>query len=354
MPDNKSMIYLLSCMFLLLGCHPAAAIDTTPPSKPVKLVFIHHSTGANWLAEDVAHNDKAGGLGLALMKNNYVVSDVTYGWGPKYIPEAKGVTLHGDRDQIGDYTDTGNWWNWFRGKRSPVYLKALYAASDQMTLHYSRLKKDPGGENEIIVFKSCFPNSAITEGKPNDPPTKGENPFRGQDARYYKDESVGNIKGVYMDLLEYFKTRQDKLFVLVTPPPQALKSILSTSGWHEDPERFAAEMSANARAVNNWLVKEWLKDYPHKNVAVFDFFNVLTSNGGDAHTNDAGQETGNHHRIWKDRVQHVQQKDGDFCVYPSFEDEKGADSHPSSAGGQKATAEFVPLLNFYYNRWRQG
>jgi hypothetical protein len=30
------------------------------------------------------------------------------------------------------------------------------------------------------------------------------------------------------------------------------------------------------------------------------------------------------------------------------------DSHPTPAGNQKATAEFVPLLNYYYSRWNPG
>jgi len=28
----------------------APALNPTPPSQPVKLIFIHHSTGENWLA----------------------------------------------------------------------------------------------------------------------------------------------------------------------------------------------------------------------------------------------------------------------------------------------------------------
>ena len=32
------------------------------PTSPVKLIFIHHSTGGNWLADIGAH-DQAGGLG---------------------------------------------------------------------------------------------------------------------------------------------------------------------------------------------------------------------------------------------------------------------------------------------------
>jgi len=34
-----------------------------------------------------------------------------------------------------------------------------------------------------------------------------------------------------------------------------------------------------------------------------------------------------------------------FSFYPS------GDDHPSAAGNRKATEEFIPLLNIYYNRW---
>ena len=57
---------------------PAVAIvNTAPPAAPVKLVFIHHSTGQAWL------EDGHGGLGIALRDNNYFVSDTNYGWGPE-------------------------------------------------------------------------------------------------------------------------------------------------------------------------------------------------------------------------------------------------------------------------------
>ena len=113
----------------------------TKPAKTVKLIFIHHSTGENWLA------DGNGKLGIALKNNNYFVSDTNYGWGP---------------DVIGDRTDTGNWWDWFRGSSSSRYMHALY---DEFGQHssYTRLSKDPDSsrENEIIMFKSCFPNLSL-------------------------------------------------------------------------------------------------------------------------------------------------------------------------------------------------
>lgn len=279
----------------------------TKPTKTVKLIFIHHSTGQNWLADD------NGGLGIALKNNNYFVSDTNYGWGP---------------DGIGNNTDTGNWWTWFRGPKSNTYTHALYNEFGQNS-SYTRRSLDPDSskENEVVMFKSCFPNSAI-DGKPTDSAKKGSNPLRGNSGPL----TVANVKGIYNDILTYFAAHQEKLFVLIVPPPLAESATNSAQ-------------AANARAVADWLVSKWLANYPHKNVAVFDFYNVLTSNGGSADKNDLGQSGGNHHRWWNGRVQHSKTASGNFLVYPT------GDSHPSRAGNRKATAEFVPLLNYYYHRW---
>ncbi len=54
---------------------PANRATLLPLAQPVKLIFIHHSCGENWL------DDTNGGLGIALRDNNYFVSDTNYGWG---------------------------------------------------------------------------------------------------------------------------------------------------------------------------------------------------------------------------------------------------------------------------------
>lgn len=65
----------------------AQSLNASNPPSPVKLVFVHHSTGENWLGDD------NGGLGIALRDASYFVSDTNYGWGP---------------DSIGDRTDVGH------------------------------------------------------------------------------------------------------------------------------------------------------------------------------------------------------------------------------------------------------
>ena len=268
-------------VLLFAGVAAAQVYDPNPPAAPVKLIFIHHSCGENWLSDD------DGGLGVTLGANNYFVSDTNYGWGP---------------DSIGDRTDITNWPEWFTGPDSGRYLAALYAESGQNSW-YTRNLSDPGGENQIIMFKSCYPNSNL-EGEPDDPPSREGDWL-----------SVGNAKAIYNELLGYFATRPDKLFIAITAPPV------------QDPT-----YSANARAFNNWLVQEWLEDYGGANVAVFDFYNVLT-----------GPDT--HHRFQDTYIEHGWGPSDTAYYVPR------GDDHPTSAGNRKATEELIPLLNVYYHLW---
>jgi hypothetical protein len=186
----------------------------------------------------------------------------------------------------------------------------------------------PAGPNQIVMFKSCFPNSAL-QGDPSQAiPPIASNPLRGQDA-YSEHHTVANAKGIYQALLPFFAAHTNTLFVVITAPP------LSDSTW-----------SNNARTLNNWLVSEWPASYPHANLFIFDFYNVLTSNGGSAEISDAGLAAGNHHRWWQGGVQHRTDSGGNVLAYPS------GDDHPNAVGSQKATAEFVPLLNAAVNAWQ--
>jgi hypothetical protein len=278
------VVGVLTAVFTIMGCSPVeseTADAPEQPEQPVKLVFVHHSCGENWLA------DSHGGLAVALAKNNYFLSDTNYGWGP---------------DGIGDRTDITNWPEWFTGPRSREYLRALYRESDQ-NCEYTRTSADPGGENQIVMFKSCFPNSNL-QGKATDKATRGQG------------LTVANAKAIYNELLKYFATQPDKLFVVVTAPPVQ--------------ER---QHASNARAFNRWLVQDWRSGYRGSNVVVFDFYNVLT-------------DPGNHHRIRDGKVEYTSRSGGDTLYYPT-----DSDNHPSPAGNRKATEEFVPLLNAYYNKW---
>jgi hypothetical protein len=257
-----------------------SSLDVTKPASPVRLIFIHHSCGENWLANG------NGELGNALNDNNYYVSDTYYGWNTeKYTPPKDKP-----EDTLGDHTNTEDWPSWFNDTQMPY----VYASSSHTTWDHNDIAA-PSGENEIIMFKSCYPCSEV-------------------------GSSIDDEKEIYTGLLAYFAAHQDKLFVLVTPPS-------------ED----AVDSATLTKELCDWLVNRetgWLKGYAHKNVAVYDFYCTLTATDA-KHTISGGSETHTWGASYDGRSE-----------YPT------SDSHPSAAGNQKATAEFIPLLNASYNYWK--
>lgn len=319
---------LLTTLALIAAIPAAAQINTSPPAATQRLVFIHHSVGYGWL------DPGQGGLITDLNYNNYYVTDTDYDWGPIDTDVNDGLN-------VGSHTDIGHWYNWFLGPNRNSYLQALYA-NNSMDHENLPTIADPGGENRIVLFKSCFISAHGITGSPADPPLApgAPNPLRGrgtsdEDGTMY---TVANIKGLYRDLLTYFASRPDRLFIIITTPPSY--------------EGEADEAMPRLRGINTWLVRDLLTGYPLKNVFVFDYSNVLTSNGGNPTTNDLGAPGGSHHRIWNGQIQH-QIGAGNFLAYASYDAGSSSwDSHPTGEGHQKGTAEFIPLLNNAYNQWR--
>ena len=95
--------------------------------------------------------------------------------------------------------------------------------------------------------------------------------------------------------------------------------------------------SALTQELCDWLVNResgWLKDYAHKNVLVYDFYCTLS-------------ETFSHHTVTDGSETHVWDKS-----YDGASPYHDGDDHPNETGNQKATAEFIPLLNAAYNNWK--
>ena len=227
-----AIVALLLTLSLPLSSTSAQTEDPNPPDQPVKLIFIHHSTGENWLT------DGYGDLGKTLGENNYFVSDTNYGWGP---------------DAIGDRTDIPNWTEWFSSPSTPTYMEALFNENEQNST-YTRTLSDPGGENQIILFKSCFPNSEL-EGSPNDPPGTYED-LTGQ----RREVRLQHHPDLFCRTPRQAVHRHHRAAALATRPTPTTRAP-STTGWS-----------------NDWLAEN---NYALNNVAVFDFYNVLT--GSDAH-----------------------------------------------------------------------
>ena len=154
---------------------------------------------------------------------------------------------------------------------------------------------DPAlGENTIVMFKSCYPNSDV-----------------GSD--------ISDEKGIYNSLLPYMEAHPDKMFVLVTPPPMIVIP---------DPQK--------TRELCDWLTDRddgWLSGLSTGNVFVFDLYNVLTH--PDAH-----------HRLVDGAEVHEVVPGSDTLYYDS-----DGDDHPNTDGNLKATEEFMPLLNEWYREF---
>ena len=319
-----------------------------PLDNPTKLMFIHHSVGGHWLAHEY------GGLVNELNKYGIYVNDITYEWEPAYLSEGifnkikRKILALARLDtkgpyNIGDRTDIGHWYEWFAGEHSASIMAAVYAENqetdtfgDHSNANSKSPMKNPGKHfsNEIIMFKSCYPNS-LFKGSPEDPPNSTPKPPRNF-LPGSEEHTVANAKRIYNDILPYFASHPDKFFVVVNAPP---RNDLPQNG-------------EIARGFNNWLYNDWLEENNYKlnNVFVFDFFNVLTS-GESWQQNDFGEKSGNHHRIWNGTEQHIIGVDHHVLVYPR---DGESDNHPSKSGLNKATHEFVPLLVNRYNKWKSS
>jgi hypothetical protein len=264
-----------------------AAYSSARPAQSLRLLFIHHSCGGQWLApvgEDRGNQciyrsaANGGGLRDRLRAEGYEVHEASYG------------------SAIGDQTDIFDWPGKFRNQMEEILR------CDRQDVCYEDLRR-----NDIVMFKPCFPNNlfvgrGIPPGRPRGP-----------------ELTVANAQAAYRTLLPEFKRHPETLFVAVTPPPLArgrqpwLKVLARRLLQRPDVDASGRY----AREFNNWLKdpqRGWLNAYPAKNVIVFDLYDLLT---------DGGQS--------------------DFSHYGSGPN--GDDSHPSAEGNRKATASFVPFLN---------
>ena len=350
MVKNVKVIFVLFlCSFAVFLTEISAGANTRQNRKNAmeqqdakKMVFIHHSVGGHWLAH------AQGGLVAELNRKGFYVNDITYGWQPSWVNDSLfkktrnkiySLLKYNPRGAylIGDRTDIGHFYDWFIGPDSQKIMESVYAENNETKTFgdHANTIPNPGLhlENDIVMIKPCYPNT-LYRGNAGDPATPGANPPRNFEAGT-QEHTVANAKRIYNDILQYIKQRPDKFFIMVTAPPRM-----------ELPQDGAV-----ARSFSNWLVHDWLKEnkYQNKNVMVFDLFNVLTS-GPDWTKNDLAQEEGNHHRMWNGEEQHIVQTDKHVLVYPR----NGDNNHPSKAGLEKASKEFVDLFVYRYNKWLVG
>jgi len=274
------------------GTMDLSAFPSARPEKPLRLLFIHHSCGGQLLAErgpekEIANcilesHENGGGLRKRLEAEGYEVHEASYG------------------SELGENTDLFDWLPKFRDKMSKV-----------LTCSFNDQYDTSGARNQIVLFKSCYPNSRFESM--GDPPGNPSGPTL----------TVWNAKASFTALLEEFKKYPDTLFVYLTAPPNApgyapdpaWKWLLKKATGKPDTATLMARRAQLARTFNDWVASPngWLQGYPLRNVAVFDYYDVLTGHG-----------------------------QSNLLVYPTG---GGRDSHPSAEGQAKVTAEIIPFLN---------
>ena len=238
------------------------------------LVFIHHSVGNNWL------ND--GELKTQLTAAGINVHEITYG------DDVPGTHVPGMQPN-GDFTDVKDWYFWFHN-----FLDGV------LTWQCA-----PGESNKIVMFKSCYPNSEISEeGAAPGNPTND-------------NHTVWNHKAAYCSLTNVFAEHPEILFIVVAAPP-----VRPGDGYKSDE-------AARARAFNNWLKNDYTKAYftatGLHNLVVFDLFDVLAT----AATKPRGAN----------------------ATYPAY---RSHDSHPNVKGSRAATGAFLPWFRNALCYWGVG
>jgi hypothetical protein len=236
------------------------------------LIFIHHSCGANWLSNSL-HD--------ALLAKEYIDerNDIYYGTDLSPDPTRPDSLA----PTPGDKTNMNHWILWFND-----YLEGV------------KLYGCANGINRIIMFKSCYPISNI-EGNGTEPgdPFSGTQTLANYKSVYRHPDGPGHTYTynghIYHPLEDIFAAHPTTLFIPVTAPPR-----------HYAPTDATTDNEAHrARLFNNWLKYDWLTNYTLNNpglgnVAVFDWFDVLSY--PDDHPNhpnrlraEYGGESGNSH-----------------------------------------------------------
>jgi len=276
---------------VILGAAATAPAQDEPAAtgrEPVQLLFIHHSCGGQLLADPgevvggepgsgercihVSHPN-GGGLRGLLEAEGYAVNEASYG------------------SIVGEDTDIRHWHAKFR---------------DQMDRILRTKRQDAllpeGVTNDVVLFKSCYPNNAFTG--PGEEPGNPDGP----------ELTVANAKAAYRAVLAYFREHPDVLFVAFTAPPLADRQPVGFKQKLKALFKGKPKHPQWAQQFNAWLADKqngWLAGYDLPNVAVFDYYGIL-----------ADPQTG-------------------WSAYPT---QGGQDSHPSSAGNGKAAAAFVEFL----------
>jgi hypothetical protein len=203
----------------LLGLLTSLLATSPPPAlaQAVRIMFLHHSCGANLIEQ--------GNVRQGLTALSYEFYD--HGYNGDGLRLADGSYTGTNFDVPGDNTDPDG--------IADIFSQPLHAPPDN-TFSYLM-------EYDVIAFKSCYPTSNIGD-----------------------DYQLAEYKSHYLAIRDRMDQYPDKIFVVVTQPPQVPGS--------SDPAE-----AERARALANWLQSsEYLAGHP--NVFTFDFFGLLAGDDG--------------------------------------------------------------------------
>ena len=209
------------------------------------VIFLHHSTGRNLIEE--------GKIRQMLTEKGYSFWDHDYNFiGLTRPNDSKTKTCYDIPDDTLGTRGSGN--------TDPEGLAILFkqpvnSAPDNA---FSRLL-----QHEVVIFKSCFPNSAIKN-----------------------EQMLEQYKKWFLEIRDVIDKHPDKIFIPFTLPPL-------------HPLKTNPEEAKRARAWANWLKSTDFLD-GHPNICVCDFFDYLADsssnmlkkefqrnpNKGDSHPNE--------------------------------------------------------------------
>jgi hypothetical protein len=267
--------------------------------EPVNFLFIHHSCGGQLLAAEgeqqgggqdsgerciYKSHPNGGGLRAMLEAEGFVVNEASYG------------------SIIGEDTDIHDWPAKFR---------------EQMDRILKSRKQDEllpdGATNRIVAFKSCYPNNGFVglgqePGNPEAP-----------------ELTVANAKAAYRSLLKDLAAQPEVLFVAFTAPPLTEPQAAGIKAKLKAVFKDKPQSAQFAREFNQWLANKetgWLSEYSGTNLAVFDYYDILTNEGK---TN-----------------------------WSAYAAKAGSDSHPTSEGNRKAAKSFIVFIRDLYTSFQNG
>jgi hypothetical protein len=225
---------LVACVFGLI-----AAASLVSAASPIRILFMHHSTGGNLIREGEVRE------GLAVL--GYEFWD--HGYNEEGLSDSRGEPTGTRFDVPGDNTDPDGWAAVFA---QPILVPPANTLGRML-------------EYDVILFKSCFPSSNIAD-----------------------EESLAGYEAYYLAIRDVVDQHPDRLFIAFTPPPLVPNE---TEPANAGRARRWAEYLASADYAGE-----------RRNLAVFDFFSLLAGTDGtlrseyridewDSHPNQRANET---------------------------------------------------------------